>query len=96
MSGSNLVKDVNIITSDYATEVLSNLLSLTRTSIDMHFQSDFRPITGPDGIINKITRFPKDIVTIRVITNVTGENISSFERNKRRSQLFGCFLRNCP
>lgn len=83
MSGSNLVKDVNIITSGYATEVLSNLLSLTRTSIDMHFQSDFRPMTGPDGIINKIARFPKDIVTIKVITNVTGENISSFERNKR-------------
>ncbi len=68
MSESKLIKDVNIITSYSAAEALSKFLSQTRTSIDIHFEPDFRPITGPDGIIDKIARFPKDIVTIRVIT----------------------------
>ncbi|MDQ5870295.1 MAG: hypothetical protein M3530_11300 [Thermoproteota archaeon] len=82
MSDSNLIKDVDQITSYSAAEALSKFLSQTRTSIDVHFESDFRPITGPDGIIDKIARVPKDIVTIKVITNVTGLNISSYERNK--------------
>lgn len=83
MSGSDLVKDVNIIISHNAVQALSNLLSQTHTSIDIHSKSDFRPVTGPGGVIDKIARFPKDIVTIRVITNVTEQNISSYERNKR-------------
>jgi sugar-specific transcriptional regulator TrmB len=82
MSDSNLIKDVNIITSYGAAEALSKFLSETRTSLVIHFEQDFVPVIGPDGIIRKIARFPKDVVTIRTITNVTEQNISSYERNK--------------
>ena len=57
-------------------------MSETGTSIDIHFEPDFGPIIGPDGIMSKIARLPKDVVTIRTITNVTEENLSSCERNK--------------
>lgn len=82
MSDSDLINDVNIVTSYRAAEALSKYLSETRTSIDIHFEPDFGPIIGPDGIMSKIARFPKDVVTIRTITNVTEENLSSYERNK--------------
>jgi hypothetical protein len=82
MSDSNLINDVNIVTSYRAAEALSKFLSETGTSIDIHFEPDFGPIIGPDGIMSKIARLHKDVVTIRTITNVTEESLSSYERNK--------------
>jgi len=82
MSGGNLVKDISIISSYDAVRALSVFLSQTRSTIDMYFESDFRPISGSDGIIDKIEHFPKDSLTIRAITNVREQDISNYERKK--------------
>ncbi|HEX9318627.1 MAG TPA: hypothetical protein VF884_06805 [Nitrososphaeraceae archaeon] len=82
MSWSNLVKDISIISSYDAVQALSLFLSKTRSTIDMYFEPDFHPISGKEGIIDKIEHFPKNSLTIRAITSVREQEMSNYERKK--------------
>lgn len=82
MSGINLVKDISVINSNDADQVLSTFLSQAHSSIDICFEPDFHLISGKDGVIDKIEHLPKDVITIKAITNVRGQDISNYERKK--------------
>ena len=82
MSGINIVKDVNIIDPYNSAELLTNLLSQIATSIDIYFESNCKPIVGPGGLVDRIGGLHNDKISIKLITNVTEKNISSYERNK--------------
>jgi hypothetical protein len=81
MSGSSISREIRIPSSHEAIQALSLFLSQTRSTIDIYFESDFEPISGKDGIIDKIEHFPKELV-IRAITSVKEQEITNYERKK--------------
>lgn len=82
MSDIKIVKDIDIIDASSSAELITNLLSQVAASIDIYFDSNCKPILGPGGMLDRIGGLHDDKISIKIITNVTEQNISSYERNK--------------
>jgi hypothetical protein len=82
MSYGNLGKEIHILESQDAIEFLSNSLSQVRSSVDLYFEPEFHPITGQDGLIEKIGYPSRDKLNVRAITELTEKNLQSFDSYK--------------